>query len=114
MAGNSNGSIALVDTASNGVTLNVGGNNASTTYSGGFSGGGGLTKIGSGMLTLAGPDLLGGPMTVSSGTLQVTGNPADNMSVGAGDLLWLNATTTNPGLGAGYLFDSRRVGNDGR
>ena len=44
-----------------GVTLSVGTNNASTTYSGVLSGFGSLTKVGSGMLTLVIPRCVYGP-----------------------------------------------------
>ena len=44
LAGSSN--IALTDSATNNVALTFGGNNSTTTYSGVFSGGGSLTKLG--------------------------------------------------------------------
>jgi autotransporter-associated beta strand protein len=56
------------------VTLTVGGNNASTWFNGTISendvGGAGLTKAGSGMMTLAGADSYSGATTVSGGTLK--------------------------------------------
>jgi autotransporter-associated beta strand protein len=52
------------------VTLSVGNNNASTVYKGVLSGGGGLTKIGSGALTLYGASTYTGTTNVQSGVLQ--------------------------------------------
>ena len=57
--------------ANGGNTLSIGGNNASTTYSGVLSGTGGLTKQGSGTLTLTGNNTYSGLTTVSSGTLAI-------------------------------------------
>lgn len=52
------------------ATLNVGSNNASSTFSGGIDGTGGLTKQGNGTLTLSGANTYGGSTDVSNGTLQ--------------------------------------------
>ncbi|MCE9629647.1 MAG: autotransporter-associated beta strand repeat-containing protein [Planctomycetia bacterium] len=49
--------------------LTVGGNNQSTTYSGGLSGSGLFTKVGSGTLTLSGINSNSGGTTVSAGRL---------------------------------------------
>ncbi|HEY2762048.1 MAG TPA: autotransporter-associated beta strand repeat-containing protein, partial [Pirellulales bacterium] len=46
-------------------------NNANTTYSGVLSGFGGLTKIGSSTLTLAGQNSFAGPTQINQGTLQL-------------------------------------------
>jgi autotransporter-associated beta strand protein len=54
--------------------LSTGGSNASTTFSGGISGGGALTKIGTGKLTLTGSNSYTGGTNVSNGTLE--GNTA--------------------------------------
>ena len=48
------GGFALNDTSAGNVTISVGANGASTTYSGVLSGSGGLVKVGTGTLTLAG------------------------------------------------------------
>ena len=48
------GNFALTDTAAGNVILSVGAANANTTYSGVMSGGGQLTKVGTGVLTLSG------------------------------------------------------------
>jgi len=73
------------------VALTVGGNNASTTFSGNLSdlnGGGSLTKTGTGLLLLSGENSYGGGTTVSSGTLEVASSSAlpdgTSLTVGAG------------------------------
>jgi fibronectin-binding autotransporter adhesin len=53
------------------ITLSVGGNTGSTTYSGNLSGSGSLTKIGIGSLTLLGTNTYSGGTTISGGTLQM-------------------------------------------
>ena len=54
-----------------GVTLQVGNNNSSTTYSGVLSGSGGLTKIGTGTQTLTGANIYSGATVVNGGTLEL-------------------------------------------
>ena len=56
------------------TVLNVGGNNTSTTFDGVISGGGNLTKSGTGTLTLTGRNTFSGTATVASGTLVLAGN----------------------------------------
>ena len=72
------GNLALQDNAGppNPVTLTVGGNNASTLYSGVLSGSGGLTKIGAGALLLAGNNTYAGPTIITSGTVKLQGPAA--------------------------------------
>jgi autotransporter-associated beta strand protein len=88
------GNLALSNANFADVALTVGGNNASTTFSGNLSdlnGGGSLTKTGTGLLLLSGENSYGGGTTVSSGTLEVVSSSAlpDGMSltVGAGGTL---------------------------
>ena len=75
--GSISGSGNLENFSSTAATLTVGGNNASTTYSGPiFNGAGGgaalaLTKQGSGSLTLTNADTYTGGTTISAGTLQL-------------------------------------------
>ena len=59
----------LADTAGSAVALQVGGNGASTTYSGVLSGAGALTKAGNGTFTLSGANTFSGGVTVAAGTL---------------------------------------------
>ena len=58
------------------MALSVGGNNASTTYSGALSGGGSLNKAGNGTLTLNGANTYTGGTTVNAGVLAVGNNSA--------------------------------------
>ncbi len=53
------------------ISLSVGGNTGSTTYSGALSGSGSLSKIGIGSLTLVGTNSYSGGTTISGGTLQL-------------------------------------------
>ena len=70
------GSMALQDTASGAVTLQVGNNNASSLYGGNLSGAGGLVKTGTGTLTLTGiANSYTGATRVTQGTLQLGGAP---------------------------------------
>ena len=46
--------------------LNLGGNNASTSYSGVLSGGGALTKLGTGTQTLSGLSTFSGNLTITA------------------------------------------------
>ena len=65
--------LTLTDLVNGPVSLNVGGNGASTTYGGALGGSGSLTKIGAGVLTLLGSNTLPGNTTVTGGTLQLAG-----------------------------------------
>lgn len=66
----------------NARTLTVGGDNTSTTFSGTLQDGGafnlGLTKTGNGALTLSGANVNTGSITVSAGTLNLTGSWTGN------------------------------------
>jgi T5SS/PEP-CTERM-associated repeat protein/autotransporter-associated beta strand protein len=66
--------------------LTTGGNNSSTSYAGVISGSGGVTKQGSGTLTLTGANNYSGGTTVSAGTLQgsttsLQGNITNNAAI---------------------------------
>jgi fibronectin-binding autotransporter adhesin len=96
------------------VALTVGGNNATTAYSGNLSGGGSLTKNGTGALTLSGTNTYAGTTTVNGGTLEfvnratlynaVTGNwTAANLIVASG-------ATAAFGVGGAGEFDATDIG----
>ena len=73
----------LSNTASAAVALSVGNNGANTVYNGILGGGGSLTKIGGGTLTLTGANTYGGATTISAGTLQL-GNGGAGGSIASG------------------------------
>jgi fibronectin-binding autotransporter adhesin len=83
-------------------TLSVGALNSSTAYAGAITGTGGLTKVGTGTLTLSAAQTYTGPTLVSAGTLVVNGplaSPqvdvnADATLAGTGTLV---AATVNAG-----------------
>jgi autotransporter-associated beta strand protein len=72
-----------------GLTLTVGGDNASTIYSGALSGGGSLVKTGTGILTFGGSYTYAGTTSINAGTLLATGTfgPGGAISVNPGGTL---------------------------
>ncbi|HET8729998.1 MAG TPA: autotransporter-associated beta strand repeat-containing protein, partial [Moraxellaceae bacterium] len=93
------GSLAGAGSVSNGgFTLTSGGDNTSTIYSGVMSGTGGLTKAGTGTLTLGGANTYTGATTVNAGTLQLNGGSAvadtSAVIVASGATLSLGAAET--------------------
>ncbi|MGO9112170.1 MAG: autotransporter-associated beta strand repeat-containing protein, partial [Thermoguttaceae bacterium] len=75
------GALALADTNGGAVTLSVGGNGASTTYSGAISGPGGLTTAGGTML-LTGNNSYSGLTTLTAGAVQLgNANAVQNSTV---------------------------------
>jgi len=64
--------MALVDTAGGAITLQTGNSDASTSYRGALSGSGGLTKIGTGTLTLTGERITVTRTNVASGMVTAT------------------------------------------
>ena len=91
---------ALIGT---GTTLSLGGNNISSTFAGILSGDGGMTKLGTGTLTLGGISDLTGDTLVNAGTLQVNGSLASgNVRVNNGGTLGGSGTL----VGAVTVADS--------
>jgi len=89
-----------------GVTLTIGGNNASTTFSGVISSAKRLniTKTGSGALTLSGNNSYTGTTTISAGTLKLgslnaLGTNARGTTVSSGAVLDLNGFTLSTAEG---------------
>jgi autotransporter-associated beta strand protein/T5SS/PEP-CTERM-associated repeat protein len=83
-------------------SMTVGGNNASTAFSGTISGSGGLTKNGTGALTLGGANTYTGLTTVNAGTLVVNGSLAGAVTLNSGGVLngtgRLGALVSNGGI----------------
>jgi autotransporter-associated beta strand protein len=65
------GSLGLTNLSGAAVSLTIGSNNATTTYSGNLSGSGSLTKAGSGNIFLAGSNNIAGTVNLYGGTLYV-------------------------------------------
>ena len=94
-------------------TLTIGSNNQSTTFSGVIQDGGGLTKTGSGTLTLTGSNLYTGNTTVTGGVLEVSnrrgsGAGTGSVNVQAGTLdgkgIIAGAVTIGTGSGSGAFL----------
>jgi fibronectin-binding autotransporter adhesin len=110
LSGNAN--LTLQDTAAGAVTVNVGNNNSSTTYSGVMSGTGGVTKVGTGTFTLTNANTYSGTTRVSAGTLQLGNGTTSNGSV-ASSLIVNNASLVfanpNPQTYAGGIIGTGTV-----
>lgn len=87
------------------ATLTVGTNNATSSWSGAISGIGGLTKIGTGTLTVSGNNTFTGPLALSGGTLRLSGSErfADTVAatLGSGTTFALAGGTETLGSVAG-------------
>lgn len=75
--------------------------NASTTFSGGISGTGGLVKEGNGLLTLSGTNNFTGTTSVGGGELKITGSATHSDFTVAGGTLSGTGTIANLTLAAG-------------
>jgi autotransporter-associated beta strand protein len=96
------GNITLQDTSANPVTLAVGGQGASFTYTGALSGTGSLTKNGTGTMTIAPTGTatsITGTVNVNSGTLNVS---AANAFTATNVTLAANATIDSTGSGDSF------------
>ena len=102
--------------------LQIGGTNASFTFSGQFFDGGGLTKVGTCTLTLSGNNQYTGPTNLNAGKLILTGSVASSslttVNSGAtlagyghvGSLTVASGGTLAPGATT-YSYDTLRAGN---
>jgi autotransporter-associated beta strand protein len=112
---NATGTIAIGSLSGSGMVLldghnlTIGGNNLDTTFSGTIEESGGLTKTGTGTLTLSGANSYSGGTTVSAGVLDVanptgSGTGTGTINVNAGTLggsgIIAGATTIGTGGGA--------------
>ncbi len=80
-------------TITNGTTMTTGGNNGSTTWTGTFAATtGGMTKVGSGLMTVNANIAYTGLTTVNGGELRLNGTMADSLLVGVGGIFSGNAT----------------------
>jgi autotransporter-associated beta strand protein len=95
----------------NGITLSVGSDNSSTSFSSSIAGTGSLTKVGSGTFTLAGSDSYTGASTVNGGELDVTGSITSSTTVNKGATLGGTGTISGTVSGAGTV--SPGVGSTG-
>jgi autotransporter-associated beta strand protein len=107
-----------------GGTLMTGNDNTNTTFSGSISGtGGNLTKVGTGIFTLAGANTYSGATNVAAGTLRLaSGSSLGNTNIFVGSSAKLSArpntgTTISTGgsltLNSGSTFDMSGDGNAG-
>ena len=105
--------LALTNASSGNVSLTVGSNNGTSTYSGILSGGGSLSKNGTGTLALSGANTYTGQTVINKGTLSLTnalgtsGTPAGAITVQTGGTLNLNNATVY----APYLSNTNSGGN---
>ena len=102
------GKINLATTDSSAVTLTVGGNNQNTTYTGTLSGSGGVTKAGTGALTLTASNTYTGGTIVEVGIL-VASNGTGGSATGSGSVT-LSGGTLAGGSGGGSIAGAVDIG----
>ena len=106
--------IALQDNAStpNAVALSAGNNNSNTLYAGDLGGGGSLTKVGTGTLTLTGQSTYQGATVITNGELLVAGGGAisqtSSVTVDNGNMAATAALTVD-GLLSGSIISLGNV-----
>jgi autotransporter-associated beta strand protein len=104
--------------SSGNVTLTTGADNSSTMFSGVISNGTalnltlGLTKVGTGMLTLSGNNTYTGATTIDAGTLSVNGSTASSIltTVNPGGTLGGNGIVGNTTINGGTLSPGNSIG----
>ena len=101
--------LATTDASPLPVALTTGGNNANTTYSGTLSGSGGLTKVGAGVLILAGSNLYSGGTEVENGTL-VAANGANGSATGSGNVTVSGGTLASDPTNGGSISGGVQAG----
>ncbi len=89
--------LALQDNAGSAVTLTVGGNNTTQTYSGALTGTGGLTKTGTASLSLNGTNTYTGATTVIGGELRL------DFGTGSAPITNILSSSSALVLGGGHL-----------
>ncbi len=112
-----NGNVALTEineatlAAGNSVALTVGGNNATTTYTGTMSGNGNLTKTGSGTFTLTASNTYAGGTTINGGVLNINADAALGAvpASPATNVTFTNNSTLQFGANAIALSASRNI-----
>jgi autotransporter-associated beta strand protein len=112
--GNLNPSNGLSYTIAVGQFATIDTNGYNVTLNGSISGGGGLTKTGSGMLTLTGTNTYSGATAVSAGELRIAGSITSAATVAAGATLSGAGTTgavtangtVSPGVGGVDTLDT--------
>jgi fibronectin-binding autotransporter adhesin len=117
--------VGTVDGVSGTSALSIGDNNTTSTFSGAIVNSGvgavmGITKIGSGTLTLSGSNTYSGATTISDGTLKAGSTTAlsvnSGVSVAAGatlDLGGFNNTIKSLSTATGTITDSSGAGSGG-